>query len=144
MSGVGRLAREVRALQDALAAEHAATYGYGVAGAHLTGTARAAATADWTAHQVAADHLAELLHARGAVPGAAAVAYQLPHQVATAAQAKALAVTLEDQVTSAYLALVALPRESLRMLGAEQVQQAALRAAAWRGSTVAFPGLTLR
>lgn len=142
MSGSERQAHEVRALQDALAAEEAATYGYGVVGSHLTGTARATATTDWTAHQVAADQLTELLRARGAAPDTAAVAYRLPHQVATAAQATALAVTLEDQVTSAYLALVALPGESLRMLGARQVQRAALRAAAWRGTTVAFPGLT--
>jgi hypothetical protein len=38
------------ALQGALAAEHAAVYGYGVVGAMLAGTAQVDARADWTAH----------------------------------------------------------------------------------------------
>jgi Domain of unknown function (DUF4439) len=53
----------------------------------------------------------------------------------------ALAVILEDRVARAYLALVALRYDALRLFGARQVRAAALRAAAWRGSTVAFPGL---
>jgi hypothetical protein len=136
-----RQARAVQAMQAALAAEQVATYGYGVAGAHLSGAQQATATAAWTAHQVAADKLAALLRARGANPAAAAVAYQLPHEVSTAAQAVGLAITLEEQVTSAYLGLVALSDESLRVLGARQMRAAALRTASWRGRTVAFPGL---
>jgi Domain of unknown function (DUF4439) len=136
-----RAGQEIRAMQAALAAEQAATYGYGVVGAHLAGIAQTTATADWTAHQVAADKLTALLRARGARLPTAAVAYQLPHQVSTAAQAAALAVELEDRVAGAYLGLVALRAESLRMLGAREVRASALRAAAWRGRTVAFPGL---
>ena len=43
----------VTALQAALAAEQAASYGYGVVGAHLNGTprSRSARRADWVAHQ---------------------------------------------------------------------------------------------
>jgi hypothetical protein len=133
---------EVAALQAALAAEQAAAYGYGVAGAHLTGTARATATTDWTAHQAGADKLTGLLHALGAAPDPAAVAYRLPHRVTTASEAAQLAAALEDQVTGAYLGLVALPGPDLRLLGARQARAAALRAAAWRGSTEAFPGLS--
>ena len=69
------------------------------------------------------------------------MAYRLPHRVSTSAQAAQLAATLEDQVTSAYLGLVALPGPELRLLGARQARAAALRAAAWRGSTEPFPGL---
>jgi hypothetical protein len=133
---------EVRALQAALAAEQAAIYGYGVVGAHLAGSALTAATTDWTAHQEAADRLRAELENRGASPAPAAVAYALPHLVSTARQAVALAELLEERVTSAYLGLVALPGAEVRMLGARQVRAAALRAAAWRGTTVAFPGLT--
>jgi hypothetical protein len=132
---------EVHALQAALAAEQAAMYGYGVVGSHLAGAQGVTATTDWTAHRVAADKLIAMLRSRGVVPAPAAVAYQLPHEVATTAQALTLAVTLEEQVTSAYLALVALSEEPLRMLGARQARAAALRAAAWRGRTVPFPGL---
>jgi Domain of unknown function (DUF4439) len=131
------------ALQAALAAEHAAVYGYGVVGAYLTGGSRAAAaTADWVAHQNARDELEAMLRSRGSQPGPAAVAYQLPIPVRSPAQAVSLAVILEERIATAYLGLVALSTPALRDLGALQVRESALRAAFWRGSTVAFPGLT--
>jgi hypothetical protein len=132
----------VRALQTALTAEHAAVYGYGVAGAYLTGSTQATATDDWVAHQVARDHLEAMLRSLGAQPAAAAVAYQLPAPVRNATEAVALAVVLEERITTAYLGLVALSNDSIRDYGALQVQASALRAAAWRGGTVAFPGMT--
>jgi len=57
------------------------------------------------------------------------------------AQAASLAVLLEERITTAYLGLVAVDTPAVRTLGAQQVQASALRAAYWRGSTVAFPGL---
>jgi hypothetical protein len=131
----------VSALQAALAAEQAAAYGYGVVGSHLAGSRAEAALADYVTHQAAADKLDGLLTAAGVTARPAGVAYQLPGPVHTAAQATALAATLEDQVTSAYLGLVARGGRDLRLLGAQQARAAALRAARWRGSTVAFPGL---
>jgi len=130
-------------LQDALAAEQAASYGYGVVGAHLPqGSARqGAATADWVAHMRVTDELVAMISSRGGQPAPAAVAYQLPEPVQTATAAVALAVFLEDRVAQAYLGVVALPDSGLRSFGAQQVRAAALRAAAWRGSTQAFPGL---
>jgi hypothetical protein len=142
MSAVALSGADVSALQAALAAEQAAAYGYGVVGSHLTGTQSQAATADWVAHQAAADQLDGLLAAAGQAGVAAGVAYQLPQKISTPAQAIALAATLEDQVTSAYLGLVARGGRDLRMLGAQQARVAALRAARWRGATVASPGLT--
>jgi hypothetical protein len=133
---------QVSAVQAALAAENAAVYGYGVAGAHLSGAQQQGAYADWVAHQAAADQLSGLLEAAGLTPVPAAVAYRLPRQVATPAQATALAAALEDEVTSAYVALVGRGGSGLRVLGARQARVAALRAARWRGSTVAFPGLS--
>ncbi len=132
---------ELSALQAALAAEHAAVYGYGVAGAHLSGSQRAAATADWVAHQIARDHLEAMLRSRGAQPAAAAVAYQLPEPVRSRRAAATLALYLEDQVAPAYLGLVAMAAPDVRSFGARQLRGCALRAAYWRGSTVAFPGL---
>jgi Domain of unknown function (DUF4439) len=133
----------IAALQSALAAEQAAGYGYGVAGARLPqGSAdQALASADWVAHMRARDQLSALIAARGATPGPAAVAYELPEPVNSPAAARALAATLEDRVARAYLGLVALPDSGLRSFGAQQVRAAALRAEAWRGSTQAFPGL---
>jgi hypothetical protein len=133
---------ELSALQDALAAEHAAVYGYGVAGAHLAGSRRAAATADWVAHQVARDDLEAMLRSAGAQPVPAAVAYRLPAPVHSARAAVSLALYLEEKVAPGYLGLVALAAADIRTFGALQLRAAALRAAFWRGGTVAFPGLS--
>ncbi len=133
----------IAALQTALAAEQAASYGYGVVGARLPqGSAeQGTASADWVVHLRTTDKLTAMISARGGKPVPAAVAYQLPEPVQTAAEAAALAAVLEDRVAQAYLGVVALPEGGLRTFGAQQVRAAALRAAAWRGSTQAFPGL---
>ena len=137
----GARAQAIAALQGALAAEHAACYGYGVVGAHLAGRAQQAARTDWVAHEVARDQLTAMISKAGAVPVPSAVAYALPTPVRTTGQARQLAVTLENRVTQAYIALVAVSDVSIREYGARAARSGALRAAAWRGSTVAFPGL---
>jgi Domain of unknown function (DUF4439) len=129
------------ALQDALAAENAAIFGYGVAGAYLTGRQRSTATAYWNEHRSARDTLAALLRARGEQPAAAADVYKLPFRVHTATEAVSLAIFLENGVTSAYLGLVGAGDAGLRAVGARAMQAAAIRAASWRGSTLAFPGM---
>jgi Domain of unknown function (DUF4439) len=131
----------VSALQAALAAEDAAIFGYGVAGAHLTGSSLAAAEKDWTGHKQARDTLAAMISRLGVTPAAAQAFYQLPFLVHDAVSAMALAAHLEDGVTSAYLGLVAVSDQRLRRFGALAMQGAARRAAFWRGSTQAFPGL---
>lgn len=74
---------------------------------------------------------------------AAAAAYDLPFPVHSAPAAVSLAVLLEDRVTSVYLGLVGLSDPALRAFGAAAARSAALRAAQWRGSTLAFPGLDM-
>ena len=96
---------------------------------------------NWVAHQNARDALTAMLATRGAQLVAAAAAYELPFAVHTSAAAVALATVLEDRVSAAYLGLVGLSDPALRAFGARAVRMAALRAAAWRGSTLAFPGL---
>jgi Domain of unknown function (DUF4439) len=136
-------AARVSALQAALAAENAAIFGYGVAGAHLTGSSQAAAEQDWTGHNEARDALAAMISRLGAKPAVAQAFYQLPFPVHDAASARALAARLEDGVTRAYLGLVAVSDPQLRQFGAAAMQGAAQRATFWRGSTEAFPGLDL-
>jgi len=131
----------VGALQAALAAEHAAVYGYGVAGAHLSGARQRAAAQDWQIHQASRDALAAMITALGAQPVAAAAAYRLPFPVRTGRAAVMLAAYLEDRVATAYLGVVALSEARLRLFGARALESAALRAAGWRGRTLAFPGL---
>jgi hypothetical protein len=132
---------EIQALQAALAAEHAAVYGYGVAGAILTGADNAAARADWESHMNSRDTLQAMISMMGAAPVAASAAYQLPFTVHDAPSARRLAAALEDGVTRAYLGLVAVTDQTLRTFGALAMQEPAKHAAAWRGSTVAFPGM---
>jgi hypothetical protein len=131
----------VSALQAALAAEHAAVYGYGVVGAMTSGTARADARADWLVHQSARDNLESMLAKLGATPVAASPAYRLPFPVTGNASAVKLAAALEDGVTRAYLGVVAVDNPSLRAFGATAMQAAANRALAWSKTTQAFPGL---
>jgi hypothetical protein len=128
-------------LQSALAAEHAAIFGYGVAGAHLSGSRKSAAAADWTEHNEARDTLTAMISALGATPVAAQAFYRLPFEVTDAASAAKLAAFLEEGVTRAYLGLVAVSERRLRTFGALAMQGTAARAAFWRGSTEAFPGL---
>src|ERR1700751_896148 len=132
----------VAPLQAALAAENAAIFRYGLAGAHPSRRSQAAAEKDGTAHNQARDALAAMISARGAVPAAAQAYYQLPFRVHDAPGAIRLAAHLADGGTRAYLGLVAVSDQRLRRFGAMAMQDAAQRAASWRGSTQAFPGLT--
>jgi len=131
----------LQALQAALAAEHAAVYGYGIVGAMLSGAGQAAALNDWKLHQDARDTLQAMIVKLGATPVAASAAYELPFAMQDARSARRLAAALEDGVTQAYLGLVAVADPTLRAFGALAMQPPAKRAAAWRGSTVAFPGM---
>lgn len=131
----------LQALQAALAAEHAAVYGYGVAGAMLSGAEQSMALNDWKAHQEARDTLEAMIVKLGATPVAAAAAYELPFAVRDARSARLLATALEEGVARAYLGLVAVTDQTLRTFGALAMLPPANRAAAWRGSTVAFPGM---
>jgi hypothetical protein len=112
-----------------------------VAGALLSGADLANAKADWNAHQLARDHLAAMLTRLGATPVAASPAYKLPFKVGGAPSARRLAAALEDGVTRAYLAMVAVSNPNLRFFAAKAMQTSANRATAWSGSTVAFPGM---
>jgi len=141
VAGPDPAVQPVQALQAALAAEDAAIFGYGVAGAHLSGNRKTAAEQDWTRHNEARDTLTAMISALGATPAAAQAYYQLPFEVQDAASAAKLAAYLEEGVTRAYLGIVAVSDKRLRTFGALAMQVPAERAAFWRGSTEAFPGL---
>jgi len=144
------MSAEIAALQNALAAEHAVIYGYGVAGAMLTGASQADAVADWTAHLTARDNLESRLTGLGATPVAASPAYQLPFAVTNAATAARLAAVLEDGLTRAYLGVVAAhgpcrPRRTVRSPGAVRLPRSREclvnpgrgRVSRWRGAVLA-------
>ncbi|GLW62723.1 hypothetical protein Arub01_09670 [Actinomadura rubrobrunea] len=138
----------VDALQEALKAEHAAVYGYGVVGARLRGSLRRSAAMLWDAHRLQRDRLAAQISRRGARPVAAAAAYRLPVRVTSARTAAQLAAALEDGVLTAYAGLAGAPEAALRTFAARAMQEAAARSVRWRGGAglprtdgPAFPGL---
>ena len=129
------------ALQAVLAAENVAVYGYSLAGAQLTGGPYTTAQQDWNLHRAARATVSAMITRLGGTPAPAAAAYRPPFAVTSAATARSLAALLEDGLVQAYLGLVALVDQDLRAFGAGEMQAAAIRAAFWRGSTIAFPGL---
>ena len=132
----------VAALQAALAAEHAAIFGYGVLGARLAGVQRHSADLMWVAHRARRDRLRGYIEANGATPVAAAPAYQLPSPVTSSHAAMQLAGRLEDGVAAGYAGLAGVSDPGLRRYAALALQEATVRAVRWRGSPpAAFPGL---
>jgi Domain of unknown function (DUF4439) len=130
------------ALQDALAAEHVAIFGYGVLGAHLLGAQRTAAGQIWNSHRARRDRLSSYVEAAGGVPVATAPAYHLPARVTSPRTAAQLAAHLEDGVTAGYTGLAGSADPDLRRYAALAMQEATVRAVRWRGAlTGAFPGL---
>ncbi|MEU2431153.1 MULTISPECIES: ferritin-like domain-containing protein [unclassified Streptomyces] len=131
-----------RAAQAALAAEHAAVYGYGVVGGRVAPARRAEATAAYEAHRARRDALERTVRDLGGKPVVADAAYVLPFPVPDAAAAVRLAAVLEDRVAGVYSDLVRAAEGPLRREAAGALREAAVRAVRWRGSGVAFPGLT--
>ncbi|KKD05168.1 ferritin-like domain-containing protein [Streptomyces sp. WM6386] len=136
--------RELAALQSALAAEHAAVYGYGVVGGRIREGRRSEAKSAYDAHRARRDALAREVRDLGGTPAAAAAGYALPFPVLDSDAAVRLAAELEDRVAGVYSDLVRATVDGRRSMGAEALREAAVRAVRWRGESVAFPGLAER
>ncbi len=134
----------LRALQAALAAEHAAVYGYGVVGGRIREERRKEARAAYDAHRARRDALAREVRDLGGRPVAAAAGYALPFAVPDSAAAVRLAVELEDRLAGVYADLVRSAEDDRRASAADALREAAVRAVRWRGGSVAFPGLAER
>lgn len=133
---------ELVALREALAAEQAVIYGYGVVGSHLHGKDEKLAASRLTAHQELRDRLTALLIALGAVPAPAQPAYQLPFPVTDAATARQLAAHLENGAAGAAwdLAASTAPRSSGRQLAVGWLSDVAVAAVQWGETLPALPG----
>ncbi|MEW1611195.1 MULTISPECIES: ferritin-like domain-containing protein [unclassified Streptomyces] len=132
------------ATQAALAAEHAAVYGYGVLGGQVSGKRRTEANAAYDGHRARRDALVRTVRDLGGAPVAADAAYALPFAVSDAVSALRLATVLEDRVAGVYSDLVRATEGPARADAAGALREAAVRAARWRGGNVAFPGLAER
>jgi uncharacterized protein DUF4439 len=135
------MSADLAALQETLAGEHAAIYGYGIAGARLPGAGRREARSAYDTHRARRDGWRELVVAAGAQPVAAAPAYDLPFPVRSAGDARRLAAHLERQLAVGYARLVAASTGDERALAARTLQDAAVRTARWSGAVATFPGL---
>ncbi|MEV6524195.1 ferritin-like domain-containing protein [Longispora sp. NPDC051575] len=133
-------------LTAALAAEHAAVYGYGVLGSRLEGTALEAARSAEAAHRERRDALVVRLTAAGATPPPAEPVYAPPSPVTDRATALALAVGIEERAAQAWRAALPVTEGEERRLALDALVDTAQRAARWRRvggvspSVVAFPG----
>ncbi|WP_283134331.1 ferritin-like domain-containing protein [Rhizohabitans arisaemae] len=130
------------ALQEALAAEHAAVYAYGVIGAMVTGARRETARQGFAAHRTRRDQIRTVIVRRGGKPIEADPVYALPHPVGDAASAIRLAAFVEERMVASYLELVAADDEGVRRFAALAMQDCVTRGYGWRPTvTGAFPGM---
>jgi len=138
---------ELTRLADALAAEHAAVFAYGLIGARLAGgDGTGAVRAAEEAHRSRRDALVLALTERSAPVPAAEASYQLPFEVTGPVAARRLAVLVEERVGAVWRA--ALPRLAGpdRRPALDALVDTALRATGWRAAagvepaTVPFPG----
>ena len=141
-------ATEAEALNTALAAEHAAVWGYGVVGAALPADKQDLAATSESAHRDARDRLVARLAEGDTEPVGEQGAYELPFPVLSEVDAAKLAVTLEDGVSGAYVRLLGNAAEqATRELAVGALGTTEVRAVAWRTRakqtpvTNPFPGL---
>src|SRR5215218_324105 len=134
---------ENTALGEALAASHAAIWGYGVVGAALGPQASATAAAAETAHRDLRDRVTALLVDRDTEPVGPEGGYALPFPVLSAVDAAALAVVLEDGVAAAWVRVLDQAAErTTRELAVGALGDAEVRAVGWRTAAGRTPVTT--
>jgi hypothetical protein len=120
-------------LEPLLAAEHAAIYGYGIAGAALV-KAQAplemlgAVRGGFDAHRQTRDQLTDAIAAGGGTPPPAEAAYQLPFDVTDSASALRLLTVLEDRVSAVAAYAVSQSDGTARSAAAYELSASAVRA----------------
>ncbi len=146
-------ADEQRGLADAVRAEHAAVYAYGLVDAYASPQRRTAVTEAAAIHRLRRDATMSLLRANGVQPPAAEAGYVIPAPVTDPVTAAALAAEVESETAVAWRAVLerSTPQPQgatagLRSTAVDALTDCALRCASWRAvlgqlpSTTAFPG----
>lgn len=137
----------LEALQDCLAAEHAAVYGYGVVGGVLAGhpsadpVLRDLASSAYVEHRRRRDDLTDLISSRDAEPVAAEPAYRVPAKVTSVGECQALARQVEERCAQVYASAVARCVEDDRERTARGLNACAVRGVAWGSRPEPFPGV---
>ncbi|MGH3898678.1 MAG: ferritin-like domain-containing protein [Pseudonocardiaceae bacterium] len=138
----------VDALQAALAAEHAAVWAYGLAGAFVADELAGKLDEAAVAHQARRDATERTLIDAGARPVPAEPGYLSPGPVTDAASALRLVITAETDAAAAWRSVVERSPADPGLRGAalDALTRAAVRATRWRATagitpaTVPFPG----
>lgn len=135
------------ALYDAVAAEHAAIYGYGVVSAHSLPTRNQLISEALAQHRDRREQAVSLLDQRSVKAPLSAIGYQLPMVVDSPTNAARLAVRMENDCAVAWRAVLEqTDSEQDRAFAGTALTQCAVMAARWRQVlggwpvTEAFPG----
>lgn len=135
------------ALYDAVVAEHAAIYGYGVVSAHSLPTRNDLISEAIAEHRERRERAVALLTERSVKVPLPAIGYQLPMIVNTPTNAARLAVRMENDCAVAWRAVLEQTDSAQdREFAGTALTQCALMAARWRQVlggwpvTEAFPG----
>ncbi|MFD4295540.1 ferritin-like domain-containing protein [Rhodococcus sp. NPDC058505] len=141
------LGPEQQALVDALRAEHAAVFAYGIVAAYSNPTRAAQVAADTAAHRARRDATIDALSAANVDAPGAEPGYTIPFPVADPTAAIQLAVQIEADTATAWRSVIERAQsEPVRAAAVDALTESALRAASWRAvlgvnpPTVAFPG----
>lgn len=138
---------QVPALQEALAAEHAVVWGYGVVGGKVGEELLQQVREVDAVHRTRRDTTAALLGRYGGEPVPTEPSYALPFPVTDRRSALRLAVHLEEGATAAWrYAVAATDDRAVRRVALAATADAAVRATRWRilvpvtPATLPFPG----
>lgn len=135
----------VEALQEVLAAEHAAVWVLAFLGARVSASDQpdlaARLTASFEAHRVARDQVTDLLDDQGADPVAAEPDYALPSPAGSPAELEAAALQVEQRVTAAYAVGVRGTSEDARRWVLTGLQASAVRSLGFGAPPTDLPGL---
>jgi hypothetical protein len=135
---------EVTALQEALAGEHAALFGYGVVGGRSAPADASLARAAYVRHRSRRDALTRLLTALDQRPVPAEAGYRLPFSVDDRAALRRLAVLIEHRCAALYATVVRDSGQARRELGVRAMLDCATEALRWGAVPEPFPGLDWR
>ena len=131
-------------LQATLAAEHAAIFVYGDAGAHTSQSAEPdlfdTISTLYRTHRSRRDQLRLLIADRGATPVASATTYEVPGQFATPAAVRRQVLRTEQQCAEVYASLVANTAGEDRDFAISALLEAAQARILLGGAPESFPG----
>lgn len=138
----------VDAVQDALSAEHAAVWTYGLVSAFIAVPQQVAEVADGAnAHRARRDVTERWLRDAGATPRPPAAAYLPPQPVDSAASAIAALISVETDACVAWRGVLERTEDgALRQSALDALTVSAVRATRWRKAagltptSIAFPG----